>query len=483
MAEDNGQLRARPSGEQEKPSEPPAWIPTGTSQSERALDKRPVEPFGPPDGDRSLFGPDTSLDVSPDDFWNETRRRRRTGDGRARPGGGTPAAEASGSVALPRAERSYPSAGALEVDEDTAARSGISNRTRPERLQSSAIGRADPAAPERLEPPPPGRARRTSEPWEPTRIRPDHDSERPEPAHLRTEAHAAELLEPTRSGRAERSIGKRFEPPGFGPGERRGGEPLERRRTSPPVEHDDHLRRERPYAPRVPLDLTSEVEIEPDEPPPGKREPKGERVEPASQSQTLGQWFKEITILGIVAVGTAVLLTTYVIQAFFIPSASMENTLRQDDRVLVNKLTYKFSEPANGDIVVFKSPDGARATVPPASTPFARFMDKVATAIGLKSSEQDLIKRVIAREGQTIEAKLGLIFVDGRQLDEPYRKSSDPISDFAPLTVPADHVYVLGDNRGDSRDSRSFGPIPNSSIIGKAFARIWPFDRVAWFEF
>jgi signal peptidase I len=200
-----------------------------------------------------------------------------------------------------------------------------------------------------------------------------------------------------------------------------------------------------------------------------------------AQTQTLGQWFKEITILGVVAVGTAVLLTTYLVQAFFIPSASMESTLTKDDRVLVNKIVYKFGEPKPGDIIVFVSPEGEKAA-PPANTPYARFMDRVAIAIGLKSSEQDLIKRVIATGGQTIEAKVGLVIVDGRQLVEPYRKSTDPISDIPAQKVPEGHVFVLGDNRADSRDSRVFGPIPDTSIIGKAFARIWPLERLSWLK-
>ncbi|MEX2553008.1 MAG: signal peptidase I, partial [Actinomycetota bacterium] len=214
----------------------------------------------------------------------------------------------------------------------------------------------------------------------------------------------------------------------------------------------------------------------------GRKARKAAAADRGDHTQSLGQWFKEITILGVVAVGTAVLLTTYLIQAFFIPSGSMENTLVRNDRVLVNKFTYKFGQPQPGDIIVFVSPEGTLAP-PPANTPYARFMDKVAIAIGLKSSEQDLIKRVIATEGQTIEARVGLVFVDGGQLVEPYRKTTEPISDIPAQKVPEGHVFVLGDNRTDSRDSRVFGPVPVSSIIGKAFARIWPLERLTWFEF
>lgn len=208
-----------------------------------------------------------------------------------------------------------------------------------------------------------------------------------------------------------------------------------------------------------------------------RRERKQLAVIEQQQQQSLGQWFKEITLLGVVAIGTAILLTTYLVQAFFIPSISMENTLLVQDRVLVNKAAYKFSEPAYRDIIVFVSPDGNLAPPPP-NTPYGRFMDKLAIGIGLKSSEQDLIKRVIATSGQTIEVKVGVVFVDGKQLSEPYRKDDNPMPDFPATVVPENSVFVMGDNRGNSGDSRIFGPVEKSKIIGKAFARIWPVERI-----
>lgn len=208
-----------------------------------------------------------------------------------------------------------------------------------------------------------------------------------------------------------------------------------------------------------------------------RRERKQRAVIEQQQQQSLGQWFKEITLLGVVAIGTAILLTTYLVQAFFIPSISMENTLLVKDRVLVNKAAYKFSEPASGDIIVFISPDGNLAPPPP-DTPYGRFMDKLAIGIGLKSSEQDLIKRVVATSGQTIEVKVGVVFVDGKQIPEPYRKDDNPMQDLPATVVPEDSVFVLGDNRGNSGDSRLFGPVEESKIIGKAFARIWPMERI-----
>lgn len=198
------------------------------------------------------------------------------------------------------------------------------------------------------------------------------------------------------------------------------------------------------------------------------------------QEQTLGQWFREVTILGLIAVSSALFLTTYVVQAFFIPSESMEDTLQINDRVLVNKLAYRFGDPAGGDLVVFAAESEQVAEQEP-ETAFARGFDTVATALGLKSSAKDLIKRVIAVEGQTVEIRVGLLYVDGQELtDESYRKDFEAMEDYGPVTVPPDHVFVMGDNRQNSSDSRTFGPIPESSLVGKAFARIWPVERFQW---
>lgn len=197
------------------------------------------------------------------------------------------------------------------------------------------------------------------------------------------------------------------------------------------------------------------------------------------QHQTLGQWFREILILGLVAILTAVLLTNYVVQAFFIPSESMEDTLVVNDRVLVNKLAYNFGEPEPGDIIVFTSPE-RNAAAEATSGPLGDVMNEVAQGLGLRSSVQDLIKRVIAVEGQTIEVKIGSVFVDGEQIDEPYRKDFLPMPDFPPTEVPEGAVFVMGDNRFQSHDSRGFGPVDKDTIVGRAFALIWPVTRFNW---
>lgn len=199
------------------------------------------------------------------------------------------------------------------------------------------------------------------------------------------------------------------------------------------------------------------------------------------QHQSLGQWLKEIVLLGVIAILTAVVLTNYVVQAFFIPSESMENTLKIDDRVLVNKLVYRTRDPRPGDIVVFTSPEMATADLPKTG-PVGKVLNEAAQGLGLRSSVQDLIKRVIAVEGQTVEVKIGSVFVDGVQIDEPYRKDFLPMPDFDPLKVPSGTVFVMGDNRSQSRDSRSFGPVEVDSIVGRAFALLWPVHRFTWFS-
>lgn len=197
--------------------------------------------------------------------------------------------------------------------------------------------------------------------------------------------------------------------------------------------------------------------------------------------QSLGQWFREILLLGLIAVLTAVLLTNYVVQAFFIPSVSMENTLLEDDRVLVNKLTYRFRDPQPGDLVVFSHPDRQGVDYVD-NGPVSRMLNEVALGLGLRSSVQDLIKRVVAVGGQTVEVRVGLLFVDGEAVSEPFRKTVTPMDPFGPVTVPEGHVFLLGDNRHNSTDSRNFGAVPESTIVGRAFALIWPVERITRFS-
>jgi signal peptidase I len=210
--------------------------------------------------------------------------------------------------------------------------------------------------------------------------------------------------------------------------------------------------------------------------PPAKKE---FRKRKEAEKQTPGQFFRELPVLVVVALVIAVVVKTFVVQAFFIPSQSMENTLLVGDRVLVAKFLYRFSDPKYPDVVVFSSPVGSRLPEPKRGLP-AKIGNDIAEGLGLKSSEQDFIKRVIATEGQTVEVKVGSVFVDGKQLNDNHRKSADPMPDFPPTVVPKGQIFVMGDNRNNSEDSRFFGPIPRSTIVGRAFVLVWPFNRVAW---
>lgn len=189
------------------------------------------------------------------------------------------------------------------------------------------------------------------------------------------------------------------------------------------------------------------------------------------------QFLRELPILIIVALGIALLIKTFVVQAFYIPSGSMENTLMIGDRVLVSKFLYRFTEPQYGQVVVFVSPYGER--VPEVDRgPVGNLLNSIAEGLGLKSAEKDFIKRVIATQGQTVEIKDGAVHVDNRRLSEPYLHDNAPMPNYGPTRVPRGRVFVMGDNRSNSQDSRVFGPIPKSSILGRAFVLIWPPGRV-----
>ena len=144
----------------------------------------------------------------------------------------------------------------------------------------------------------------------------------------------------------------------------------------------------------------------------------------------------------------------FVMEAFWIPSGSMIPTLEIGDRVLVNKFIYRFTDPSRGDIIVFESVD---------------------------NSNEDLIKRVVGLPGDTIAVRGGKLFVNGEPQKEPYTNKKVPDRSFyAQTTVPKNHVFVMGDNRGNSADSRVFGPLPEKNIEGEAFLRFWPPDRIGW---
>jgi signal peptidase I len=188
---------------------------------------------------------------------------------------------------------------------------------------------------------------------------------------------------------------------------------------------------------------------------------------------------RELPLLLGVAFVIAFLVKTFVAQAFFIPSESMVHTLEVGDRVLVSRMSYKLHDPRRGDIVVFTSPFETEGSSDDPPLP-SRVIHTVLESVGLRQpSTEDFIKRVIALPGETVEGKNGNVFINGRQLVEPYLVE-DPVGDFPAKTIPEGHVWVMGDNRNRSSDSRVFGPIKESKIVGRAILRIWPVTRLGF---
>jgi signal peptidase I len=175
------------------------------------------------------------------------------------------------------------------------------------------------------------------------------------------------------------------------------------------------------------------------------------------------RWILEWGIIIAAALVVAVLVRTFVFQTFFIPSTSMYPTLKPGDRIVVYMLD---TTPSPGQIVVFRRPPKEQCGGPPVP---------------------DLVKRVIGLPGQTIQGKDGVIFINGKKLPQPWlpkatdHPSSPYTTAFGPVKIPKGDYFMMGDNRRDSCDSRDWGPLPGSYIVGRAVLRIWPLSRVAFF--
>jgi len=169
-----------------------------------------------------------------------------------------------------------------------------------------------------------------------------------------------------------------------------------------------------------------------------------------------------LTMLIVVSLLSIFVVRPYIVEPFYIPSASMEPTLHgcpgcEPDRVLVDKVTYRFRDPQRGEVVVFGRP------------------------ANLDVSDHELIKRIVGLPGETVSGHDGSVWIGDRRLDEPYVNAScDGTADFPPTTVPSGDMFVMGDNRCDSLDSRAFGPVSESGIVGRAFMIVWPPSRVHW---
>ncbi len=186
----------------------------------------------------------------------------------------------------------------------------------------------------------------------------------------------------------------------------------------------------------------------------------------------------ELPLLLVAALAISLVARANVAQAFYIPSGSMEPQLEVGDRVLVSRLSYRLHDVNRGDIVVFPSPEGGTGGDGNVVT---RVGSDLLEAVALKKPDEDeLIKRVIGLPGETVSAQDGSVVIDSRRLEEPYLADEVVTQDFGPVKVPEGEVFVMGDNRGNSSDSRVIGTIDIDTIVGRAIARIWPPDRWAF---
>jgi signal peptidase I len=184
--------------------------------------------------------------------------------------------------------------------------------------------------------------------------------------------------------------------------------------------------------------------------------------------ETLIREAKEWTQSIVIALVLTLIIRTFVVQAFKIPSGSMRPTLMEGDKLFVNKYVYRFNDPERGDIVVFKYPGNSNNPLE-----------------SKDEQKKDFIKRVIAFGNETVEIRDGKIFIDGKKLDDPetfgkfYYYNHDPFGGpYEKIKVPADSYYVLGDNSANSTDSRFWGFVPKKRLVGKAILRWWPLNRL-----
>ena len=188
----------------------------------------------------------------------------------------------------------------------------------------------------------------------------------------------------------------------------------------------------------------------------GDDDASGSHKPPHSAWRTALEW------VAVIACGVLIALTAqqFLVQAFWIPSPSMTPTLEVGDRVLVNKLAYRTHDVHRGDLVVFERP-------PEASN-------------GEGSEIKDLIKRVVAVGGDTLEARDGQVYVNDERIEEPYLVDGTPTDNLPRQVIPEGFVFVMGDNRTNSQDSRYFGPIDEDTIVGRAFVKVLPVADLGW---
>ncbi|MEW6201849.1 MAG: signal peptidase I [bacterium] len=199
--------------------------------------------------------------------------------------------------------------------------------------------------------------------------------------------------------------------------------------------------------------------------------PFGDASAPLTITPTFNQWFKDLffTLLWSFII-IMLVVRPFIIQTYFIPSSSMEPTLYRGDRIIANMFMYRFTSPRRGDIAIFHFP-GSRKThrIPLPFRPIKY------------NTYKDFIKRIIAVEGDTVEVRDGVLWLNGAPLKEPYIKSA-PLYTMSPKVVPKGSVFVFGDNRNNSQDSHVWGALERKNIRAKAMLLFWPMDRLSLFH-
>jgi signal peptidase I len=190
----------------------------------------------------------------------------------------------------------------------------------------------------------------------------------------------------------------------------------------------------------------------------------------------------DIAVLVVAILVITTVLRTLIAQAFYIPSLSMSPQLEVNDRIVVSKLSYRLHDVRRGDVVVFDAPPEVELPEPQKPLP-SRAIRAVLEGVNVvKPTTTEYVKRVVGLPGEKISAKGGGLYVNDQLLVEPYLPPGLRTEDFAPVTVPEGRLFVMGDNRNPnmSRDSRSFGPIETSSVVGRVIVKVWPLGSASW---
>jgi signal peptidase I len=220
---------------------------------------------------------------------------------------------------------------------------------------------------------------------------------------------------------------------------------------------------------------------DPAEPPPAETKPETPPYHKEDERQPgLLAVVRETVVLVALAVLLAVVFKTFLVAAFYIPSGSMESTLNISDRVLVEKVSYRFGDIERGDVIVFVHDEPGSEPASP-SNPVTGFFSSLGQAIGVvPPSDRDFIKRVIGLPGDTITCRGGKLVRNGRPVTENYLDQGITTDGCQTVKVGPGELFVMGDNRTNSQDSRVFGPIQRSDVVGRAFVRIWPLNHTGW---